>query len=67
MIVIFSIVAGSLVVMWLGELITEYGVGNGASLIIMAGIIARIPHAMYTILDDPEFWRRCCSWPRSGP
>ncbi|MFO1011479.1 MAG: preprotein translocase subunit SecY [Planctomycetota bacterium] len=55
-VVVLSIVAGSLVVMWLGELITEYGVGNGASLIIMAGIIARIPHALYTIYEDPEFW-----------
>lgn len=55
-IVVVSILAGSLVVMWLGELITEYGVGNGASLIIMAGIISRIPHALYTIQEDPEFW-----------
>lgn len=55
-IVVVSILAGSLIVMWLGELITEYGVGNGASLIIMAGIISSIPHALYTIHEDPEFW-----------
>jgi len=55
-IVITAIVAGSLIVMWLGELITEYGVGNGASLIIMAGIIAQIPQALYQIHDSPEFW-----------
>ena len=37
------IAAGSLLLMWLGELITEFGVGNGVSLIIFAGIVARIP------------------------
>ncbi len=35
--------AGSLFIMWLGEQITERGVGNGASVLIMAGIIARMP------------------------
>jgi preprotein translocase subunit SecY len=37
------IAAGALLVMWLGELITEFGIGNGASLIIFAGIVAAIP------------------------
>lgn len=37
------IAAGALLVMWLGELITEFGIGNGASLIIFAGIVAVIP------------------------
>lgn len=37
------IVAGSILLMWLGELITEFGVGNGVSLIIFAGIVSRIP------------------------
>jgi preprotein translocase subunit SecY len=36
-------VAGSVFLMWLGELITEYGLGNGVSLLIFAGITARIP------------------------
>jgi preprotein translocase subunit SecY len=39
------IVAGSILLMWLGELITEFGIGNGVSLIIFAGIVARIPAA----------------------
>ena len=38
-----SLTAGAIIVMWLGELITEKGVGNGASLIIFVGIIAGIP------------------------
>lgn len=40
---IVSLTAGSTLVMWLGELITERGLGNGASMIIFVGIIARIP------------------------
>ncbi len=37
------IMSGSVLMMWLGELITEFGVGNGVSLIIFAGIVARLP------------------------
>ncbi|PIP55755.1 MAG: preprotein translocase subunit SecY [Candidatus Zambryskibacteria bacterium CG_4_9_14_3_um_filter_42_9] len=40
---ILVIVAGSMLLMWLGELITEFGVGNGVSLIIFAGIISQLP------------------------
>jgi len=40
---ILVIVAGSILLMWLGELITEFGIGNGVSLIIFAGIIAVLP------------------------
>ncbi|MGE5541032.1 MAG: preprotein translocase subunit SecY [Bacillota bacterium] len=37
------VAAGSILLMWIGELVTEFGIGNGVSLIIFAGIIARIP------------------------
>ncbi|HVY36251.1 MAG TPA: preprotein translocase subunit SecY [Candidatus Paceibacterota bacterium] len=37
------IVAGSILLLWIGELINEFGIGNGTSMIIMAGIIATIP------------------------
>lgn len=37
------ILGGSMLLMWIGELISEYGIGNGVSLIIFAGIVARIP------------------------
>jgi preprotein translocase subunit SecY len=40
------VVAGSMLLMWIGELISEYGLGNGVSLIIFAGIVARIPSAI---------------------
>jgi preprotein translocase subunit SecY len=43
MTVLISLAAGTIFAMWLGELITENGVGNGISLIIFAGIIARLP------------------------
>jgi preprotein translocase subunit SecY len=37
------IAAGAALLMWLGELVTEFGIGNGVSLIILAGILARVP------------------------
>lgn len=40
---ILMVVAGSILLMWLGELITEFGIGNGVSLIIFAGIVSRLP------------------------
>jgi len=40
------VVAGSLLLMWLGELVTEFGIGNGVSLIILAGILARVPSSI---------------------
>jgi len=43
---VFVIAAGALLIMWIGELITEYGVGNGVSLIIFAGIVAGIPSTL---------------------
>ncbi len=45
---------GCLFLMWLGEQIDEYGIGNGISLIIMSGIVARIPDALGTLLLDPS-------------
>ena len=44
---IIIMVAGTMFVMWLGERITDKGVGNGISLIIMIGIIARFPSALF--------------------
>lgn len=42
---LFIIIAGSILLMWLGELSTEFGIGNGVSLIIFAGIVSRLPSA----------------------
>lgn len=40
---VILIVAGSILLMWIGELVTEYGIGNGVSIIIFAGIVASLP------------------------
>src|SRR5689334_1699635 len=42
---VITLTAGTIFLMWLGEQIDEYGIGNGISLIIMAGIVVRIPEA----------------------
>jgi preprotein translocase subunit SecY len=44
---------GCIFLMWIGEQIDEYGIGNGISLLIMAGIIARIPEAFGLLLFEP--------------
>ncbi|MBN1818670.1 MAG: preprotein translocase subunit SecY [Sedimentisphaerales bacterium] len=47
--------AGTMFLMWLGEQIDEYGIGNGISLIIMAGIVDRMPMAIKDVYDKTEF------------
>src|SRR5947208_8942025 len=44
--------AGTMFVMWLGEQIDEFGIGNGISLLIMAGILAQMPQAMLELIKD---------------
>ncbi len=46
MVNVVLVVAGSLLLMWIGELVTEFGIGNGVSIIIFAGIVAGIPQAV---------------------
>jgi len=48
--IMVTMTAGTILAMWLGELITEYGIGNGISLIIFAGIIGRGPRTVYSTL-----------------
>ena len=43
---LLTVVAGSVLLMWIGELISEYGLGNGVSVLIFAGIVARLPSAI---------------------
>jgi len=47
---IFLVAAGSMLLMWVGELITEFGIGNGVSLLIFAGIIAAVPAGVSQLL-----------------
>ncbi|MBU6498210.1 MAG: preprotein translocase subunit SecY [Rhodospirillales bacterium] len=48
---VVSLVGGTMFLMWLGEQITARGIGNGTSLIIFAGIVANVPHALATLLE----------------
>lgn len=51
MAVIITMSAGTMLAMWLGELITEYGIGNGISLLIFVGIVSRAPIALFQTLS----------------
>ncbi|MGH8600599.1 MAG: preprotein translocase subunit SecY, partial [Burkholderiales bacterium] len=51
LITMVTLVAGTMFLMWLGEQITERGIGNGISLIIFAGIVAGLPHAVGGTLE----------------
>lgn len=47
-----SLTTGTMFLMWLGEQITEHGIGNGISLLIFAGIVAGLPHAIAATLEQ---------------
>ena len=49
--VVFGFVVGSLLIMWLGELITQHGIANGMSLIIFANIMSRLPQAIFSSIE----------------
>ncbi len=49
-----TLAAGTVLAMWIGELITERGIGNGISFIIFAGIAARIPQGLAQYLSNPD-------------
>jgi preprotein translocase subunit SecY len=51
-VMIITMTTGTIFLMWIGEQIDEYGIGNGISLIIMAGIIARIPSATTSLFFE---------------
>ncbi len=52
---VLLLTAGCIFLMWLGEQIDEYGLGNGISLIILAGIVSRMPHAFYSLIQQTNF------------
>lgn len=51
---VILITAGSMLLMWIGELITEYGIGNGVSIIIFAGIVATLPSTVQQLAFSYE-------------
>ncbi len=52
---VMALTTGTVFLMWLGEQIDEYGIGNGISLIIMAGIVARMPNAVIEVYQRADF------------
>lgn len=52
---VLLLTTGTIFLMWLGEQIDEYGIGNGISLIIMAGIVARMPNAIIEVVNLADF------------
>ncbi len=52
---VLGMTAGTIFLMWLGEQIDEYGIGNGISLIIMAGIVSRMPWALNMLRQNIDF------------
>ncbi|MDQ1323194.1 MAG: preprotein translocase subunit SecY [Chloroflexota bacterium] len=54
---IATLTAGSIVLMWMGELITEKGIGNGISFIIFAGIVSGAPAAILAFIASPDLVR----------
>ncbi|MBM6694765.1 preprotein translocase subunit SecY [Pseudoflavonifractor capillosus] len=55
-VIIFAFTAGSAFLMWLGEQITEFGVGNGISIILFGGIVARGPHMVSSMINGVRVW-----------
>ena len=51
---VMGLTAGTIFLMWLGEQIDEYGIGNGISLLIMAGIVARMPQAIQLLIERAD-------------
>ena len=61
---VITLTAGTGFLMWLGEQITERGIGNGISLIIFAGIVARLPSAVaqtYNLYEIGQLKHSCWS------
>ncbi len=52
---VLGLTTGTVFLMWLGEQIDEYGIGNGISLLIMAGIVTRLPMAIMTLIEKADF------------
>ena len=56
LVIIVTLIAGSSFVMWMGEQVTEFGVGNGISIILFAGIISRVPNMISGMIDGVKTW-----------
>ena len=52
--IVLSLTAGTVLLMWMGELITQRGIGNGISLMIFASIVSRLPHGIQAWWSNPD-------------
>jgi preprotein translocase subunit SecY len=55
LLVVFTLTAGTCILMWMGELITQRGIGNGMSILIFASVVSRLPYDYYKILKENSF------------
>ena len=56
LIMVLTMTAGTGMIMWLGELITERGIGNGMSILIFTSIAARFPASLWNIRESQDSW-----------
>ena len=56
LVIIVSFIAGSSFVMWMGEQVTEFGIGNGISIILFAGILSRVPSMLSSMATGVSTW-----------
>ena len=56
LVIIVSFIAGSSFVMWMGEQVTEFGIGNGISIILFAGILSRVPNMVSGMISGVRYW-----------
>jgi preprotein translocase subunit SecY len=52
--VVLTLTAGSILLMWMGELITQRGIGNGMSILIMASVVSNLPFNYYAVLQEKK-------------
>ncbi|MVB12617.1 Protein translocase subunit SecY [Caprobacter fermentans] len=61
-VIIMTFTAGAALMMWLGEQVNQFGIGNGISILLFAGIVARMPHTIQTL---GTFWQAASQDPTS--
>ena len=56
LVIMVTMIAGSSFVMWMGEQVTEFGVGNGVSIVLFAGILSRVPTMIFSAAGNIRTW-----------
>ena len=58
LVIVVTLIAGSSFVMWMGEQVNEFGIGNGISMILFAGILSRVPNMIAGMISGVRTWSR---------